>query len=81
MWFCYLVSMEKNKTPQNRHEAFANWLFAKRANVAPEVLSQLWETYRAMLAHETVRIDTAYRRNGRVFRVAVYADGTTADLD
>ncbi len=35
--------------------------------------------YRA--ARHLVRIDTCSRGNGRTFSVAVYSDGTTADLD
>jgi hypothetical protein len=30
---------------------------------------------------ETYTIETSYRRNGRAFRVAIFEDGTTMDLD
>jgi hypothetical protein len=37
--------------------------------------------YRTRPNGETYRIETSYRRNGRAFRVAVFEDGTTMDLD
>jgi|LauGreDrversion4_2_1035121.scaffolds.fasta_scaffold1054337_3 hypothetical protein len=37
--------------------------------------------YRTLPNGETYRVETSYRRDGRAFRVAVFANGNTMDLD
>ena len=46
-----------------------------RASRAPRV------EYRTRPNGETYTVETSYRRDGRAFRVAVFEDGTTMDLD
>ena len=68
------------------NEAFKVWFDAMKAQQPRETLKALYAEYMRIDKEEKaynqpVRIETSYRRNGRAFRVAVYADGTTADLD
>jgi hypothetical protein len=37
--------------------------------------------YRTLPNGETYTVETTYRRDGRAFRVAIFANGNTMDLD
>ena len=68
-------------------QAFGVWFDAMKAEQPKETVRALWDAYMVIdreekgMREKPIRIETSYRRNGRPFSVAVYADGTTADLD
>lgn len=68
-------------------QAFRIWHKAVKEGQPKEATDALFAEYMRVdkiekgNAGQPVRIETSYRRNGRPFRVAVYANGTTADID
>ena len=80
--------MENNNTNnKTADQVFQMWRKAISENQPREVVNALFAESARLLkaekgnAPKPVRIETSYRANGRAFRVAVYANGTTADLD
>lgn len=82
--FCHLHGME-NKNISASH-AFKVWLNAVYAKQPEEITNAMFAEYTELDKAERtnalspVKIETHRRANGRAFRVAVYANGTTSDL-
>lgn len=77
--------METNTEPKTRQEAYALWLAAERNNAPTEVKVALLKAHKRLADEESARefdcYETAYRRDGRRFRVRYDANGNCHDVD
>ena len=77
----------ENNNNKTSDQVFQMWRKAIAENQPREITNALFEESARLLKAEKrnvrtpVKVQTSYRANGRAFRVAVYADGTTADID
>ena len=76
----------ENNNNKTAEQVLQLWRKAIAENQPREVTNALFEESARLLkaekrnARTPVKVQTSYRANGRAFQVAVYADGTTADL-
>ena len=78
----------KNITAKQANEAWLKAIKAKFERESKTLFSRQLDCFnRATISEENarrqepVKVETRRRANGRTFSVAIYADGTTSDLD